>query len=61
MTPSVPRLADLWPSAAKSWRTKSATELLPLVPVTATTVSGWRGKNRAAASASARRTSATRR
>jgi hypothetical protein len=40
MTPSVPRLALRRPEAAKSWRAKSATELLPLVPVTATIVSG---------------------
>ena len=27
--------------AAQIWRVKAATEVLPLVPVTATTVSGW--------------------
>ncbi len=41
------------------WRVKAATEVLPLVPVTATICSGWRGKNLAAASASARRASPT--
>jgi hypothetical protein len=34
---------------------KAATEVLPLVPVTAAIVCGWRGKNFAAASAKARR------
>ncbi len=33
-------LAALWPSASKIWRQKAATEVLPLVPVTATTVLG---------------------
>ncbi len=41
----VPMLAACWPSADQIWRVKAATEVLPLVPVTATTVSGWRGKN----------------
>ena len=48
-------LAARSPSAAQIWRVKAATEVLPLVPVTAAIVAGWRGKNRAAASASARR------
>ena len=48
------------PSAAQIWRVKAATEVLPLVPVTAAMVCGWRGKNRAAASASARRALPTR-
>ena len=39
-TPSVPMLAETWPSAAKIWRQKVATEVLPLVPVTATTTAG---------------------
>ncbi len=38
---------------------KAATEVLPLVPVTAAMVPGWRGKNFAAASASARRAFST--
>ena len=37
-TPMVPSEAALWPSAAKIWRVNSATEVLPLVPVTATIV-----------------------
>ncbi len=36
ITPSVPRLAACRPSAVKIWRVKSATEVLPAVPVTAT-------------------------
>ncbi len=52
-------LAASWPSRAQTWRVKAATEVLPLVPVTAAMVAGWRGKNFAAASASARRTLAT--
>ena len=51
----VPMLAACRPSAAQIWRVKAATEVLPLVPVTAAMVPGWRGKNFAAASASARR------
>ena len=47
------------PSAAQICRVKAATEVLPLVPVTAAMVAGWRGKNFAAASASARRALAT--
>src|SRR5260370_1178268 len=52
----VPMLAASPPSAAQIWRVKAATEVLPLVPVTAAIVAGWRGWKRAAASASARRT-----
>ena len=48
-------LAACSPSAAQIWRVKAATEVLPLVPVTAAITRGWRGKNFAAASASARR------
>ena len=51
----VPMLAAACPSAAQICRVKAATEVLPLVPVTAAMVAGWRGKNFAAASASARR------
>ena len=39
-TPVVPILAASRPEAAQIWRVKLATEVLPLVPVTATTVSG---------------------
>src|SRR4030088_3365714 len=52
-------LAACSPSADQIWRVKSATDVLPLVPVMATITFGWRGKNFAAASASARRASAT--
>src|SRR3954454_3249920 len=51
----VPMLAAEWPSRCHISRVKAATEVLPLVPVTAAMVAGWRGKNFAAASASARR------
>ena len=51
----VPMLAARCPSALQIWRVKAATDVLPLVPVTAAMVPGWRGKNAAAASASARR------
>ena len=51
----VPMLAACRPSAAQICRVKAATEVLPLVPVTAAMVPGWRGKKFAAASASARR------
>ena len=37
-TPTVPRLAARNPICSQSWRTKEATEVLPLVPVTATAV-----------------------
>jgi hypothetical protein len=43
------------------WRTKATTDVLPLVPVTPTTVSGWRGWNRAAMSARLRLTFCSRR
>ena len=36
----VPMLADLRPRCSKIWRQKAATEVLPLVPVTATAVLG---------------------
>ncbi len=52
-------LAAAWPSAVQIWRVNAATDVLPLVPVTAAITSGWREKNFAAASASARRASAT--
>ena len=39
-SPSVPMLAARLPNAAQSWRVNTATELLPLVPVTAATVAG---------------------
>ena len=35
-TPTVPMLAARKPIACQIWRTKAATEVLPLVPVTAT-------------------------
>ncbi len=53
-------LAAAWPASSQIWRVKAATEVLPLVPVTATMVSGWRGKIFAASFASARRGSSTR-
>ena len=52
-------LAAAWPSAVQIWRVNAATDVLPLVPVTAAITSGWREKNFAAVSASARRASAT--
>ena len=52
-------LAASQPSAAQIWRVNAATEVLPLVPVTAAITGGWPGKNLAAASASARRASCT--
>ena len=59
-TPVVPRLIAVRPSATHSWRQKLATEVLPLVPVTATIVSGWAPNHRAAARARvARGSSAT--
>jgi hypothetical protein len=39
----VPMLAARQPSAAQIWRVKAATEVLPLVPVTAAITPGWRG------------------
>ena len=41
--PMVPMLAASSPSAVQIWRVKAATEVLPLVPVTAAIVAGWRG------------------
>ncbi len=41
-SPIVPTLAAAWPSRVQIWRTKEATEVFPLVPVTATIVAGWR-------------------
>jgi hypothetical protein len=41
--PMVPRLAPGTPSACQSWRVKTLTEVLPLVPVIATIVPGWCG------------------
>ena len=38
----VPMLAASLPSAAQIWRVNAATEVLPLVPVTAAIVFGWR-------------------
>src|SRR6516162_9446959 len=52
-------LAAAWPSAIQIWRVNAATDVFPLVPVTAAITSGWREKNFAAVSASARRASAT--
>jgi len=59
-SPMVPMLAACSPSAAQIWRVKAATEVFPLVPVTAAITAGWRGENFAAASASARRALGTR-
>ncbi|MEY9293158.1 hypothetical protein ABH979_006232 [Bradyrhizobium ottawaense] len=55
----VPMLAEACPSRSQIWRVNAATEVLPLVPVTAAMVAGWAGKKLAAASASARRGLAT--
>ena len=40
VTPSVPIDAERWPDMRQIWRVISTVEVLPLVPVTATTVSG---------------------
>jgi hypothetical protein len=48
-TPVVPMLIASWPSACQIWRVKVATEVLPLVPVTATITAGWAPNHRAAA------------
>ena len=40
VTPSVPIDAERCPAMRHSWRVISTVEVLPLVPVTATTVSG---------------------
>ena len=50
-TPKVPMLAAEWPSRPKIWRQKAATEVLPLVPVTATQTRGCSPQKAAAASA----------
>jgi hypothetical protein len=47
-TPTVPTLTALCPSAVQIWRQKLATLVLPLVPVTATAVSGPGPNQRAA-------------
>jgi hypothetical protein len=52
-TPVVPMLAAGLPSRSQICRVKEATEVLPLVPVTATIVRGCTPKKRAAESASA--------
>ena len=52
-------LAAAWPSADQIWRVNAATDVLPLVPVTAAITCGWREKNFAAVSAKARRASST--
>ena len=54
-TPMVPRDAARRPSAANTWRVKSATDVLPLVPVIATTLRGCSGCRRAAICANAKR------
>ena len=54
-TPTVPKLTAVSPSASQIWRVKEATEVLPLVPVTATITSGWSPYQRLAAIESARR------
>ena len=53
-TPTVPMLAAPKPIVLQIWRTKAATEVLPLVPVTAAMV-GCTAKKFAAIKASARR------
>ena len=55
VTPSVPIEAALIPAMRHNWRVISTVEVLPLVPVTATMVSGTGVKNRAASWAKARR------
>ena len=55
VTPSVPIEAARCPHMRQSWRVISTVEVLPLVPVTATTVSGTGRKNCAASRAKARR------
>ena len=41
--PMVPMLAEAWPSRSQIWRVNAATDVLPLVPVTAAIVAGCRG------------------
>ena len=48
-------LADGCPAIRHNWRTSSTLEVLPLVPVTATIVSGKGAKNLAASRANSRR------
>ena len=55
VTPSVPIDAARSPAIRHNWRVISTVEVLPLVPVTATMVSGTGTKNRAANRAKARR------
>ncbi len=55
VTPSVPIEAALCPAIRHSWRTSSTVEVLPLVPVTATTSCGNGAKNFAASRANALR------
>src|SRR5262249_26155903 len=52
-------LAAAWPSADQISRVNAATDVLPLVPVTAAITCGWREKNFAAVRAKARRASST--
>src|SRR5260221_6234860 len=52
-------LAAACPSEVQIWRAKAATDVFPLVPVTAAITCGWRGNNAAAANAKARRASWT--
>ena len=52
ITPIVPIVAAAKPASFHIWRVNEATDVLPLVPVTATTVSGCLPKNRAATMAS---------
>src|SRR5258708_35739273 len=52
-------LAAACPSEVQIWRAKAATDVFPLVPVTAAITCGWRGNNAAAAHAKARRASWT--
>src|SRR5258708_32732567 len=54
-SPTVPMLAAAQPSAAQIWRVKAATEVFPLVPVTAAVTCGCPAENLAAASARQRR------
>ena len=55
VTPSVPIDAARWPHMRQICRVISTVEVLPLVPVTATTVAGTGRKNCAASRAKARR------
>src|SRR5690606_40067182 len=51
--------SDVCSSDLHIWRVKEASDVLPLVPVTATIVAGCAPKKRAASSASTRRGSST--